>query len=68
MLRRELPGKSRDRLMAAVQRKKGKQVGEIARLLGRAQGTISNWLHRLQDEGGRGGAGRGGAGRNEARL
>lgn len=51
MLRRELPGKSRDRLMAAVQRKKGKQVDEIARLLGRAQGTISNWLRRLQDGG-----------------
>lgn len=49
--RREKPGKSRDRLQAAVQRKKGRGVDAIAAQLGRAQGTISNWLRRLHDRG-----------------
>ena len=51
MLRREPSGKSRDRLVAAVQRKKGKTVAEITQFLGRAQGTISHWLRRLHEGG-----------------
>ncbi len=40
----EPSGKSRDRLQAAVMRKRGKSQSSIARRLGRAQSVISCWL------------------------
>ena len=49
--RKESPGKSRDRLQAAVGRKKGKSESVIAAQLGRSHGVISEWLNRLQSEG-----------------
>ena len=49
--RKEPPGKSRDRLQAAVGRKKGKSESAIAAQLGRSQSVISEWLNRLQSEG-----------------
>ncbi len=49
--RKEPPGKSRDRLQAAVGRKKGKSESAIATQLGRSQSVISEWLNRLQSEG-----------------
>ncbi len=49
--RKEPPGKSRDRLQAAVGRKKGKSESVIAAQLGRSQSVISEWLNMLQSEG-----------------
>lgn len=49
--KKEPPGKSRDRLQAAVMRKRDKSQAYIARHLGRAQSVISDWLHRIHDEG-----------------
>ena len=46
--RKESPGKSRDRLQAAVGRKKGKSESAIAAQLGRSQGVISERFNRLQ--------------------
>ena len=40
MHRRERPGKSRDRLQAAVLRKQNKLLEEIAGMMGRGVGTI----------------------------
>ena len=51
MVRKERPGKSRDRLLAAIMRKEGKSQQYIAEHLGRAQSTISAWLNRMQNEG-----------------
>ena len=47
---KEPPGKSRDRLQAAVGQKKGKSESAIAAQLGRNQSVISEWLNRLQLE------------------
>ena len=49
--RKQRPGKPRDRMQAAVERKKGKSECAIAVQLGRSQGVISEWLNRLQEEG-----------------
>ncbi len=49
--RREPSGRSRDRLQAAVMRKRGKGEGRIARRLGRAQSAVSCWLRRMAAEG-----------------
>ena len=49
--RREPSGTSRDRLQAAVMRKRGKGEGRIARRLGRAQSAVSCRLRRMAAEG-----------------
>ena len=49
--RREHPGKSRDRLKAAVLRKRGRTLGKIARIIGRGVGTVHRWLSRMEREG-----------------
>ena len=51
MHRREKPGKSRDRLQAAVLRKRGKKVAWIAKIVGRHSSTVSRWLRRMECEG-----------------
>ena len=51
MHRREASGKSRDRLQAAVLRKHGKNLEEIAKIVGRDISTVSRWLCRLEREG-----------------
>ena len=51
MHRREPPGKSRDRLQAAVLRKRGKTVEKIAGIVGRHSSTVHRWLHRMEREG-----------------
>jgi len=43
--------KAKMRLQAALFRRKGKKIGEIANALEKPKGTISKWLNRLQDEG-----------------
>lgn len=48
---REKPGKSRDRLQAAVLRKRGEMVGKIAEIAGRHPSTISRWLRLMEREG-----------------
>ena len=49
--RREPSGKSRDRLQAAVMRKRGRSEGSIARRPGGAQSVVSCWLRRMAAEG-----------------
>ena len=49
--RRERPGKSRDRLQAAVLRKRGRTLKEIARTVGRGISTVHRWLYRMEREG-----------------
>ena len=49
--RRERPGKSRDRLQAAVLRKRGMMLKEIARTAGRGISTVHRWLSRMEREG-----------------
>lgn len=49
--RREPPGKSRDRLQAAVLRKHGRMLEDIASIIGRDSSTIHRWLHRMECEG-----------------
>ena len=49
--RREKPGKSRDRLQAAVLRKRGKKVEWIAKIVGRHTSTVSRWLRRMECDG-----------------
>ena len=49
--RREPPGKSRDRLQAAVLRKRGRMLEDIASIVGRDSSTIHRWLHRMECEG-----------------
>ncbi len=49
--RREPSGRSRDRLQAAVMRKRGRSQGRIAGRLGRAQSAVSCWLRRMAAEG-----------------
>lgn len=49
--RKEPLGKSKDRLQAAVMRKKGKSQQSIAKDLGRTQSTISIWLNKMQNKG-----------------
>lgn len=51
MHRREPPGKSRDRLQAAVLRKRGKTVEKIAGIVGRHSSTVHRWLYRMECEG-----------------
>ena len=51
MYRHEPPGKSRDGLQAAVLRKRGKMIVEMATMSGRHPSTIHRWLHRLEREG-----------------
>lgn len=51
MYRRERPGKSRDRLQAAVLRKRGRTLKEIARTVGRGISTVHRWLSRMGCEG-----------------
>ena len=50
MHRREPPGKSRDRLQAAVLRKRGKTVEKIAGIVGRHSSTVHRWLYRMEHE------------------
>ena len=49
--RHEPPGMSRDRLQAAVLRKRDKMIVEIATISGCHPSTIHRWLHRLEREG-----------------
>ena len=51
MHRHEKPGKSRDRLQAAVLRKRGKKMEQIAKIVGRDPSTVSRWLRRMECEG-----------------
>ena len=51
MRRREKPGKSRDRLQAAVLRKRGGKIWRIAKIVGRHSSTVSRWLRRMECEG-----------------
>ncbi len=51
MYRRERPGKSRDRLQAAVLRKQDELLKKIAGMMGRGVGTIHRWLSRMEREG-----------------
>ena len=51
MHRRECPGKSRDRLQAAVLRKQGRTLKGIAYIVGRGICTIHRWLSRMECEG-----------------
>ena len=51
MYRRERPGKSRDRLQAAILRKQGRTLGKTARVMGRGVSTIHRWLSRMEREG-----------------
>ena len=51
MHRRERPGKSRDRLQAALLRKRGWKIVKIARIVGRDPGTVSRWLRRVESRG-----------------
>ncbi len=51
----EPPGKSGDRLQAAVPRKRGKMIVEMATISGLHPSTIHRWLHRLEREGPEGG-------------
>ena len=48
--RREYPGKSRDRLQAAMLRKRGRMLKEIVRTLGRGISTVHRWLYRMECE------------------
>lgn len=43
----EKPGKSRDRLQAAVLRKSGQVLCDIAKIVGRHKSTVSRWLLRM---------------------
>ena len=51
MYRHEPPGKSRDRLQAAVLRKRGKMIVEMVTMSGRHPNTIHRWLNRLERKG-----------------
>ena len=51
LYKREKPGKSRERLQAALLRKKGKILKEIACALGRGVSTIYRWLYSMEHEG-----------------
>ena len=51
MYRREPPGKSRDRLQAAVLRKRGETVEQIADMVGRHFSTVHRWLYRMERDG-----------------
>ena len=51
MYRRERPGKSRDRLQAAILRKQGRTLGKIARVMGRGASAVHRWLSRMEREG-----------------
>ena len=49
--RRERPGKSRDRLQAAMLRKRGRMLKEIVHTLGRGTSTVYRWLYRMERKG-----------------
>ena len=49
--RREKPGKSRDRLQAAVLRKCGRTLDDISKIIGRNASTVHRWLFRLKCKG-----------------
>ena len=51
MYRRERPGKSRDRLQAAILRKQDELLEKIAGMMGRGVGTIHRWLSKMESEG-----------------
>ena len=51
MHKRERPGRSRDRLQAAVLRKRGRTLEGIAKIMRRWASTIHRWLHRMDREG-----------------
>ncbi len=51
MHRREKPGKSRDRLQAAVLEWRGRKVEWIAKIVGRHSSTVSRWLRRMECKG-----------------
>ena len=51
MYRRERPGKSRDRLQAAVLEWQDELFEKIAGMMGRGVGTIHRWLSRMKREG-----------------
>ena len=51
MYRRERPGRSRDRLQAAVLRKQDEMLEKIAGMTGRGARTIHRWLSRMGREG-----------------
>ena len=49
--RRERPGKSGDRLQAAVLRKLGRTLEKITRIMERGVSTVHRWLSRMEREG-----------------
>ena len=49
--RREKAGKSRDRLQAAVLRKRGHTLDDISKIMGRDISTVHRWLFRLKCKG-----------------
>lgn len=51
LYRHERPGKSRDRLHAALLRKRGMILKDIFDAMGRGIGTIYRWLFRMEREG-----------------
>ena len=51
MYRREPPSKSRDRLQAAVLRKRGETVEQISDMVGRHSSTVHRWLYRIGRDG-----------------
>ena len=51
MYRREPPGKSRDRLQAAVLRKRGEMAEQIADMVGHHSSTVHRWLYRMERDG-----------------
>ena len=51
MYRRERPDRSRDRLQAAILRKRGRTLERIARIMGRSISTTHRWLSRWSAKG-----------------
>ncbi|MYG76417.1 MAG: hypothetical protein F4198_12645 [Acidobacteria bacterium] len=49
--RREYPSKSRNRLQAAVLRKRGRMLKEITHIVGWGINTVYRWLYRMEREG-----------------
>ena len=51
MLKKEPPGKPRERLQAALLRREGKCESKISKILGRSKSSISRWLNKMQESG-----------------
>ena len=50
-LKKEPPGKSRERLQAAQMRRDGKSESMICKILGHGKGTMPAWLNRIERDG-----------------